>query len=278
MHSAKNIKAAVIGHPIKHSLSPRLHGFWLNKYRLEGSYEAIEVKPENLQQILRDLPKKNFRGVNLTVPHKETALPIVDHVDDLARRVGAVNTIVVREDGTLEGRNTDVFGFGGNLRAGGYKPNNRPVTLLGAGGASRAALVALIDMGITDIRIMNRTLDRAEKLAQKFGADKIHAYKWDDPQAFDNISLLINATSLGLAGQPPLILNLDTLPCDAVVTDMVYAPLITDLLQRAQSRGNPIIDGLGMLLHQARPAFQAFFGVDPEVTPELRQHVLEGIA
>jgi shikimate dehydrogenase len=213
--------------------------------------------------------------VNLTVPHKEAALQIVDSIDPIAKRVGAINTVTVGGEGKLEGRNTDVYGFAQNLLTGGYKTDDRPVAILGAGGAARAAVVALLDMGVGSLRILNRTQDKAQDFVQEFGP-KLSVFALDDAQALREASLLVNATSLGLKGQPPLKINLDTLPRDALVTDMVYAPLMTDLLKCAEVRGNKTIDGLGMLLHQARPAFKAFFGVDPEVTSELRTYVLEG--
>lgn len=271
--SDKILKAGVMGWPIEHSRSPRLHGYWLQQYKIEGSYLPIAVQPEQLALALKALPAQNYRGVNLTVPHKEAALQIVDHVDPIAQRVGAVNTVVVRQDGTLEGRNSDVFGFAQNLIEGGYKNDGRPVVLLGAGGAARAAIVALLDMGVKELRILNRTVAKAESLAEEFG-DRISVYSLSDAKALRDAGLLANATSLGLKDQPPLEIDLTHLPKDAFVTDMVYAPLVTDLLKAAEQRGNKTIDGLGMLLHQARPAFETFFGVDPKVTPELRRHVL----
>jgi shikimate dehydrogenase len=277
MIASNNLKAAVIGWPVKHSLSPRLHGYWLKQYGIAGSYDAIEVEPENLVHFLGTLASNRFCGVNLTVPHKETALDCVDIIQTLAVRVGAINTIIINADGKCEGRNTDVFGFTENLKQGGYKPDERPVTLLGAGGAARAALVALIDMGVKEIRIVNRTLEKSKNLSNYFPDTSIPIYQWNSSRALENAGLLVNATSLGMAGQPPLAIDLDALPCDAFVSDMVYAPLMTELLLKSQKRGNPVIDGLGMLLHQARPAFAAFFGEDPEVTPELRQHVLNGV-
>jgi shikimate dehydrogenase len=270
------IKAGVMGWPIKYSLSPRLHGYWLKQNHIDGIYNAMPVEPEQLSDKLRDLYSQKITGVNLTIPHKEMAFKIVHHIDPLARRVGAINTVVVGQDGKLTGMNTDVFGFTENLRQGGYKPHGA-VTMLGAGGAARAALVALLDMGITDIRLMNRNRERAESLANELSDDKIHAHSWGDHSALTNTSLLINATSLGLAGQPPLDMDLETLSSDAMVTDMVYVPLKTDLLNRAEARGHKIIDGLGMLLHQARPAFKAFYGIDPVVSPELRDYVISGM-
>lgn len=268
--------AGVMGWPIEHSLSPRLHGFWLKHYGIAGEYRALAVRPDDLRGELEMLAAKGLAGVNLTVPHKELAMSMVDELEPLAKRVGATNTVVVQRNGKLLGRNTDVYGFSQNLLSAGFKPVSKIATLLGAGGAARAGLVALLDMGFTDIRIVNRTHAKAEKLAEEFGADKIKVHDWNDPKALVGSELLANATSLGLKGQPPLDLALDALPPNAWVTDMVYAPLETDLLKRAAARGNKTVDGLGMLLHQAKPAFAAFFGVEPAVTVELRAHVLGG--
>lgn len=267
-----------MGWPIGHSLSPRLHGFWLQKLGLAGSYEALPVRPEDLAVSLRGLQDRGFCGVNLTVPHKVAACAIVDELDPTARRIGAVNLVTVEKQGRLFGRNTDAYGFTQNLLAGGFKAERGAAFVLGAGGACRAVIVALVDMGFGEIRIANRTLERAEKLAREFAAPscKISVAAWDEaPQALPNIDLLVNTTSLGMKGQPALEFALDALPTTAFVTDIVYAPLETDLLRRAKLRGNRAIDGLGMLLHQARPAFKAFFGRDPQVTEELRRYVLE---
>ena len=269
-------QAGVMGWPVAHSLSPRLHGFWLKQYEIPGTYSALPVKPEQLREELKLLADKGFCGVNLTVPHKETAMGFVDEVEALAQRIGAINTIVVQKDGSLFGRNTDAYGFTQNLLTAGFKPATQSATLVGAGGAARAGLAALLDMGFSDIRIVNRTRDKAEKLAGEFAPDKIRAFDWNDPRALEGSDLLVNATSLGLKGQPPLQIALDALPRGAWVTDMVYAPLQTDLLQRAAQRGHKTVDGLGMLLHQARPAFAAFFGKDPDVTEALRAYVLGG--
>jgi len=275
MTYSQSPKAGVVGWPVSHSLSPRLHRYWLKHYSIDGYYELFPVEPENLSSFLKSLPTSGLRGINLTVPHKELAFKMVDEVEPLATRVGAVNTIVVGSDGKLLGRNTDVFGFSQNLAAAGLKPDGRPAVLLGAGGAARAALVGLIDMGLTDIRILNRTRQRAETLAKEFASPdiKITPFEWGS-QALDGAGLLANGTSLGLNGQPELDLALDHLPKDAWVTDMVYAPLETDLLKRAAKRGNRTVDGLGMLLHQARPAFAAFYGIDPTVSADLRDYVL----
>ncbi len=269
------LKAGVMGWPVEHSLSPRLHGYWLERAHIKGSYLPLAVVPNDLSNALKSLKENGYRGVNLTVPHKEAAMAIVDDIDDIARRVGAINTVVVCEDGSLEGRNTDAYGFSQNLLSAQFQHQDRPAVILGAGGAARAAIVALMDLGVPEIRILNRTEDKAQNLAREFGS-RLSAYALSNVDALKDASLLVNATSLGLKGQPPLEIFLGTLPVGALVTDMVYAPLMTDLLKRAAARGNKVVDGLGMLLHQARPAFKAFYGVDPEVTPSLRSYVLEG--
>jgi len=258
-------RAGIMGWPVSHSLSPKLHDFWLKQYGIEGSYEFLPVEPENLQTALVKLVDQGFVGVNLTVPHKERALPFM---------VRAVNTVTLHEDGLLYGLNTDVFGFCQNILEGGYKPDRNPVALLGAGGAARSAIVALIDLGVDKIHLTNRTLTKAQSLAEEFSG-KVKIFAWDDRDFLKHISLLVNATSLGMKGQPSLAFDLTNLPLDAFVTDMVYAPLETMLLKEARERGCRTIDGFGMLLHQARPAFKAFFGVDPLVTKIVRSYVLE---
>lgn len=281
MASDTLFRAGVMGWPVGHSLSPRLHGYWLRHHNIPGVYGAIPVDPAQLASALGLLQVQGYRGVNLTIPHKECALKLVDVVEPLARRIGAVNTVVVHKDGTLEGRNTDAFGFIENLKASGYsfgKEKESGVVLVGAGGAARAALVGLIDQGLKDIRLINRTRERAEALAEEIDPDSISVFDWGDKSALKGGGLLVNATSLGMVGQPHLDISLDGLPQSAFVMDMVYAPLITDLLADAERRGHKVVDGLGMLLHQARPAFASFFGVDPVVTPELRAYVLEGRA
>jgi shikimate dehydrogenase len=268
--------AGVMGWPVKHSRSPRLHGFWLAKYGIDGAYVPLAVNPDELGTALRALRPLGFAGVNLTVPHKELALPLLDHVDPLARRIGAANTIIVRADGSLEGRNSDAFGFIQNVRsnAPGWSPDAAAV-VIGAGGAARAIVVALLDEGVRAVRVVNRTRARAARLADEFG---IVPYDWGDWRAaLDSAGLLVNTTTQGMAGEPALDINLDALPTQAVVNDIVYVPLETPLLAAARRRGNRVVDGLGMLLHQARPGFHAWFGVDPEVTPELRAHVAAGL-
>ena len=267
------IKAGVMGFPIAHSRSPALHGWWLEHYRIDGAYLPMAVRPEHLGRALRALPVLGFAGCNLTIPHKEAALALVDLLDPLARRIGAVNTIIVGADGSLEGRNTDAFGFIANLRAaGGWSAQGRICTVIGAGGAARAIIAALLAEGASEIRLVNRTAARAERLAAEFG---IRAVSWDEREAaLEDAALLVNTTNQGMHGEPPLDVSLFRLPREALVNDIVYVPLETPLLATARARGNRIVDGLGMLLHQARPGFAAWFGVEPTVTPELRAAVL----
>lgn len=272
--------AGVIGWPVGHSLSPRLHGFWLDRYRIDGAYVPMAVRPGSLGRALSGLAALGFVGANVTIPHKEEACAMVDDVSDLARRIGAVNTIVVRTDGRLFGTNTDTIGFIANLEAGcpGWRADGGPAVLLGAGGAARAVAVALLDAGAPALVIVNRDQARAERLALDLGSQTVGVRPWTQRAgALEGAALLVNATSLGMAGKPVLDLELSALPTEAVVTDIVYIPLLTPLLAAAAARGNRIVDGLGMLLHQARPGFKAWFGVDPEVTAELRRHVEHGL-
>lgn len=274
------IRAGVMGWPVDHSLSPKVHGFWLRQYGINGDYIRIPVKPEDFSEKVRSLRIDGFVGCNITVPHKEAALVAVDELDPQAVRIGAVNTIQVRDDGTLYGFNTDGFGFLENLNHGhpGFDVTKGPVMVLGAGGAARAVVVTLLDAGAPEVRLCNRTRERAEHLASDLnalGLNNIVVENWQDRNAaLSEVALLVNTTTLGMHGQHPLALDLDALPKDALVTDIVYTPLETDLLKRAKARGNPVVDGLGMLLHQARPGFAAWFGPLPEVSDELRAYVL----
>lgn len=270
--------AGVIGWPIGHSRSPQLHGYWLDRYGIDGAYVPLPVAPERLEQAIRALPALGLAGVNVTVPHKEAVLPLMDEVEPLARRIGAVNTVVVGDDAGLWGRNTDAFGFMAALRAGAptFDPATGPAVVLGAGGAARAVVAALIEAGAPVVRLVNRTVAKAERIAADLGGP-VEPIDWERRgDALGDAALLVNATSLGMKGRPALEFDLDALPLEAVVNDIVYTPLETDLLAAARARGNPAVDGLGMLLHQARPAFEAFFGRDPEVTTALRDHVLAG--
>lgn len=271
--------AGVMGWPVDHSLSPQLHNYWLDLYGIDGAYVPMSVRPERLENALRALPDLGFAGANLTVPHKEAALKIVDISDDAAKRIGAVNTVVVRADGSIEGRNTDGYGFLQSVREGAprWRARGGPVALIGAGGAARAVCVALQDAGVPEIRIINRTAKRADRLAEEFGSPIISIPWAHRTEALDGISLLVNATILGMGGQPPLDLDLDRLPQSSVVADIVYVPLKTALLRDAETRNNLIVDGLGMLLHQARPGFAAWFGRNPDITLALRTHVLREV-
>lgn len=269
----------MLGWPVSHSLSPRLHGYWLKKYGISGSYEPLAVKPEDFAQTMRTLFHDGFAGANVTVPYKEEALKYADEIEKQARRIGAVNTIIVQAGGRLLGWNTDAFGFLENLRLNAplWRPAQGPAVVIGAGGAARAVCAALIDGGVCELRLVNRTGSRAEATAEHIGGP-IRVYSWEEREkALEDAALLVNATTLGMTGGPPLELDLVRLPVTAVVNDIVYAPLVTPLLADAGKRGNLTVDGLGMLLHQARPGFAAWFGVEPEVTAELRAHVLQGL-
>ncbi len=274
--SGRTRLAGVMGWPVGHSRSPRLHGFWLDHHGIDGAYLPLAVHPDDLGLALKALPALGFRGCNLTVPHKEAALALVDRVDDAAARIGAINTVIIGADGRLEGRNTDGLGFLANLRAGapGFTAPGATALVLGAGGAARAVIVALVDAGLARVLVANRSPAKAEALAGLFGP-VVGAVPWAARgTALAEADLVVNTTSLGMVGQPPLDLSLAGLPAAAVVTDLVYAPLETALLAAARRRGNPVVDGLGMLLHQAVPGFAAWFGVTPEVTAAVRRFVL----
>lgn len=268
--------AGVMGWPVGHSRSPRLHGFWLREYGIDGAYVPLAVRPEHFADAIRGLALAGFRGVNVTVPHKEAALAAVDEATPVARRIGAVNTIFVADDGRLVGTNTDAFGFIENLTEGcrSWRAAAGSAVVLGAGGAARAVCAALLDAGAPSIRLLNRTLDRAHTLAADLGGP-FDVVPWAErAEALRGAALIVNTTTLGMTGAEPLHLDLSCLERSAVVTDIVYAPLETALLKAAAARGNPVVDGLGMLLHQARPGFAGWFGVEPRVTPELRAFVL----
>ena len=273
--TGKAIIAGVMGWPVAHSRSPMLHGFWLESYKIDGAYLPFPVHPENIETAFRALPALGIAGVNVTAPHKEAALRICDTVDSTARKIGAVNTIIVEKNGSLSGSNTDAFGFMENLKSeSDWRADSRPVLVVGAGGAARAVVSALAEEGVSNIRILNRTKARAEALASDF-ADRANACDWATlDSSLEDISLLVNTTTLGMSGQPELEIDLTALPRDAIVNDIVYVPLQTKLLQAARGRGNATVDGLGMLLHQARPGFAAWFGHEPDVTPALRNVIL----
>jgi shikimate dehydrogenase len=267
--------AGVMGWPVKHSRSPKLHNHWLVRYGLAGEYLPLAVEPAALERELRALPGRKFSGVNLTIPHKEAAMALVDRIDDIARKVGAINTVKVEADGSLSATNTDVFGYVASVEEAdpSWRADTGPVVVLGAGGAARAVVVGLIEKGAKDIRLTNRTAQRADDLAREFGV-AVESVAWSArADALADAAMLVNTTSQGMVGQPPLDIDLGKLPKTALVSDAVYVPLETSLLAAARARGNRTVDGLGMLLHQARPAFQAWFGIMPEVTPQLRAEI-----
>ncbi len=264
--------AGVIGWPVAHSRSPKLHGYWLRQHGIEGAYLPMPVRPGDIPAALRGLAALGFAGCNVTVPHKEVALATVDTLDPIARRIGAVNLVVVQPDHSLHGSNTDAFGFLENLRerVPGWRADAGPAVVLGAGGSARAVVAGLCDAGCPQVRLLNRTRERAEALAAELGGP-VQVLEWDTrATALDGAALLVNSTTQGMHSQPALDIDLAALPAAAVVTDLVYVPLQTPLLAAARARGNVAVDGLGMLLHQARPSFAAWFGVMPEVTSELR--------
>ena len=267
--------AGVMGWPVSHSRSPRLHNYWIQKYGLQGAYVQLAVAPGQLAVAVPGLAALGFRGCNITIPHKVDAMHLVHEVDPMARRMGAINTIVVQPDGSLKGFNNDGFGYIQSLLD--AKPDWRadagPVTVLGAGGAARAVVLSLADRGAKEIRLINRTLDKAQALASEFGGP-VKVLPWESRhEALDGVALLVNTTSQGMHGQPSLDLDLARLPVKALVSDVIYVPLETPLLAAARLRGNPTVNGLGMLLNQARPAFEAWFGVMPDITAELRQSI-----
>jgi shikimate dehydrogenase len=270
--------AGVIGWPVGHSRSPRLHGYWLERYGIDGAYVPLEVKPQDIEPALRALPKLGFAGANVTVPHKEAAHRIADSRDAFAERTGAVNTIVV-QNGKLAGSNTDGYGFIQNLCASvpGWSAAKGPAVIIGAGGAARAIAAALQDERAPEIRIVNRTRARADALVAALGRPLAAADWAARANALKDAALLVNATTQGMKGAGELDLPLAALPADAVVNDIVYVPLLTPLLAAAAARGNRAVDGLGMLLHQAVPGFAAWFGRTPEVDAALRAHVIEGL-
>jgi shikimate dehydrogenase len=272
------LRAGLLGAPIGHSLSPRLHGYWLERYHIEGSYEAIETPPKRLAETLQALQEAGWAGVNLTLPLKEAALPLLRALTPEASAIGAVNTLVFTPAG-IEGRNTDAYGFIAALRARQIALSGKRALVIGAGGAARAVCYGLLEAG-AKVTLVNRTKARAQELALALGPyGAIGCDDWEHlPEIFSRTDLLAHATTAGMKGRPGLDLPWEALPPQAVVTDIVYAPLVTPLLEAAQRRGHPTIDGLGMLLHQAQPAFAAWYGVSPEVTEGLRAHLSQALA
>jgi shikimate dehydrogenase len=262
-------KAFVAGHPIAHSRSPLIHGHWLEQHGLAGSYERIDVEPQNFDAFFRGFAENGFRGGNVTIPHKEAAFRLADATTERARRLAAVNTLWI-EDGRVHGDNTDVTGFLANLEdaLGAWRAG--VALVLGAGGAARGVVAGLLERGVEKIVVANRTDGKAQELAA-FAPDGIAPAAWRDiPALLPQADLLVNTTSLGMAGAPALDIDLAGLSRDAIVADIVYVPLETPLLRQARALGHRAVDGLGMLLHQAVPGFARWFGVMPTVTPALR--------
>ena len=275
--TAKAKIAGIIGWPVSHSRSPLLHNHWLARHGIDGAYIPMPVHPDHLGQAIRALPALNFRGANITIPFKQTVMAYLDDIDPGALRLKSVNTVVVRDDGSLWGTSTDGQGFIDSLRAqySAFDFTAKPVTILGAGGAARAIIASLIDHGAPEIRVVHRTVERIAEIQQDLGDKRI--LPANDAQAsLDGAGLLINSTTMGMTGQSPLELDLAPLPKDALVADIVYAPLETDLLARARARGNPVLGGIGMLLYQARAGFHHWFGAMPDVTADTARIVLEG--
>jgi shikimate dehydrogenase len=267
--------AGLLGWPVAHSRSPVIHNHWLAHYGIPGRYVLFAVPPEKLEAAVRGIAALGLRGCNVTTPHKQAIFPLLDRVDDLARRIGAVNTVVVEKDGTLTGFNNDGNGFIQSLRDVDpqWTPASGPILVLGAGGAARAVAASLAAQGAKEIRVANRTLDKAQEIAGAVGAT-VKVVPWEQREdALDGVALLANTTSLGMAGKPPLEISLSRLPKGALVGDLIYIPPETPLLAAARARGNVTVNGLGLLLNQARPAFNAWFGVMPEITPALRQAI-----
>ncbi len=267
--------AGVMGWPVAHSRSPLIHKHWIDCEGLQGDYVLLPVQPSHLEQALRALPVLGFAGCNLTIPHKVAALGLVDHVDPLAHRVGAINTVVVEKSGSLSGYNTDVYGFIQSLLDAqpDWHADAGPITVIGAGGAARAVLVGLLDAGAFQIRLTNRSDGKARDMAQEFGP-VVQYVPWSERhESLAGATLVVNTTNQGMQGEPALDIELDRLPLEAMVSDIIYVPIATPLLTAARARGNTTVNGLGMLLNQARPAFKFWFGVMPTLSPALLEKI-----
>ena len=275
MSTQKFVLAGVMGNPVAHSRSPVIHNHWIAQYHLKGSYVLLPVEPANLHDALKGLKALGFAGCNVTIPHKVEAMKAMDWLHPVAKQMGAINTIVVQPDGALHGFNNDGYGYIQCIKD--SKPDWRagtgPITVLGAGGAARAIVLSLINEGAKEIRLLNRTKEKAQALADEFGSS-VKVLNWSERNnALSNIAMLVNTTNQGMHGQPDLDIKLDDLPASALVSDAIYIPLETPLLVAAKARGNKTVNGLGMLLNQARPAFEAWYGVLPEITPELHKAI-----
>jgi shikimate dehydrogenase len=260
-------RACIIGYPVAHSLSPKLHRYWLNHYGIAGDYTAIEARPEALEDTLKKLVAENYAGCNLTLPHKELVLPLLDSIDDTTRQIGAANTIIIK-GGKLHGMNTDAYGFMQDVKT----PSTNKAVVLGAGGAARAICWALKKKDFKELVILNRSKDKAQALASAYSGK---AEDWQErSRMLEGADILVNSTSLGMKNQPELDVDLTLLPVKSIVCDIVYSPLETSLLKAAKARGHETLDGLSMLMHQAVPAFDAWFGVRPKVTEALRRELI----
>ena len=267
--------AGVMGWPIAHSRSPLLHNYWIKQHALNGVYVPLAIQPDGLAAALRALYPLGFAGCNLTLPHKQQAMKIVEEVDEVAKRIGAISCVTVKPDGSLAGTNNDCYGFIHNLKQEypDWRANAGPAVVLGAGGGARAVCYALMQEGAPEIRVINRSFERAQTLAADFGAP-LKALPWEQRHdVLNGAAMMVNTTSLGMAGQPALDICLDALPQTALVADIIYIPLETPLLAAARVRGNRTSNGLGMLLHQGRPAWKLWFGIEPVVTAELREMI-----
>jgi len=271
-HPDRFLLAGVMGWPVMHSRSPLLHNYWFRQHGLAGTYVPLAIPPDGLAAALRALHPLQFSGCNLTIPHKQQAMAIVDEVDPVGRSIGAISCVVVRPDGSLAGSNNDCYGFIQNLRQAepSWRADAGPVAVLGAGGGARAVCYGLLQEGAREVRLVNRTIARAQAIAAEFGGP-IEVLPWEQRhEALDGVAMAVNATSQGMVGQPALDIRLDQLPTRALAADIIYTPLETPFLAAARRRGHRTVNGLGMLLHQGRPAWKAWFGIEPEVTLELR--------
>jgi shikimate dehydrogenase len=265
--------AGVMGWPVVHSRSPLMHNYWMEQQGLAGTYVFLEIKPGELAPALRALHPLRFSGCNLTIPHKLDAMTIVDEVDDVAKKIGAISCVVVREDGSLFGTNNDWLGFIGNVKQQqpGWRADEGPIAVIGAGGGGRAVVYALLQEGATEIRLINRTRAKAELIAEQFGGP-ISVLPWEDRHdALEGVAMAVNVTSQGMVGEAALDLRLDKLSKSALAADIIYTPLESPFLAACRERGNRTVNGLGMLLHQGPPAWKMWFNVEPTVTAELRE-------
>jgi shikimate dehydrogenase len=272
--------AGVMGWPVMHSRSPLMHNYWMDQQGLAGTYVFLEIKPGTLEAALRALHPLGFSGCNLTIPHKLDAMTIVDEVDDVAKKIGAISCVVVREDGSLFGTNNDWLGFLGNLKQSypDWRADEGPVAVIGAGGGGRAVVYALLQEGVKELRLVNRTRAKAEAIAEEFGGP-IHVSPWEDRHdVLDGVATAVNVTSQGMVGEAALDIRLDKLPSSALAADIIYAPLETPYLAAARERGNRTINGLGMLIHQGPPAWKRWFGIEPTVTADLRAKMEQSLS